>query len=156
RREDARRLRGRRQAAAGNPEDDRAAEPQVGGQGCVGRRIGGQAEERGRGAVMPTLLIAEHDNKALKDATHKAPPAAKGLGSEIRVLVAGQDCGPVAEAAAKLDGVAKVLLAQAPLYQHMLAEPIAALIVSLAGPYEAIVAPATTAGKNYLPRVAAL
>ena len=105
---------------------------------------------------MPTLLVAEHDNKALKDATHKAITAAKGLGGEIHVLVAGSSCRPVAEAAAKLDGVAKVLLAEAAAYEHMLAEPMAALIVSLAGPYDAIVAPATTAGKNYLPRVAAL
>jgi electron transfer flavoprotein alpha subunit len=105
---------------------------------------------------MPTLLVAEHDNKTLKDATHKALSAAKGLGSEIHVLVAGKDARAVAEAAAKLDGVAKVLLADNAAYEHMLAEPMAALIVSLAGPYEAIVAPATTAGKNYLPRVAAL
>jgi electron transfer flavoprotein alpha subunit len=105
---------------------------------------------------MPTLLVAEHDNKALKDSTHKAVTAAKGLGGDIHVLVAGHDCRPVADAAAKLDGVAKVLLADGPSYQHMLAEPMAALIVSLAGPYEAIVAPATTAGKNYLPRAAAL
>jgi electron transfer flavoprotein alpha subunit len=105
---------------------------------------------------MPTLLIAEHDNKVLKDATHKALTAAKALGSEVHVLVAGSGCRPVAEAAAKLDGVAKVLVADAPAYEHMLAEPVAALIVSLAGPYEAIVAPATTAGKNYMPRAAAL
>jgi len=105
---------------------------------------------------MPTLLIAEHDNKSLKDATHKAVTAAQGLGSEIHVLVAGQNCKSVADAAAKIDGVAKVLIADGALYEHQLAEPMAALIVSLAGPYEAIVAPATTAGKNYLPRVAAL
>ena len=105
---------------------------------------------------MPTLLVAEHDNKSLKDATHKAVTAAQGLGSEIHVLVAGHNCRPVADAAAKIDGVAKVLVADGALYEHQLAEPMAALIVSLAGPYEAIVAPATTAGKNYLPRVAAL
>jgi electron transfer flavoprotein alpha subunit len=105
---------------------------------------------------MPTLLVAEHDNKTLKDATHKALTAAKALGQPVHVLVAGNDCQPVADAAAKLDGVKKVLLAQAPAYQHMLAEPIAALIVSLAGPYEAIVSPATTTGKNLMPRVAAL
>jgi len=105
---------------------------------------------------MPTLLVAEHDNKALKDSTHKALTAAKGLGSDIHVLVAGSGCRPVAEAAAKLDGVTKVLLADGAEYAHMLAEPVAALIVALAGPFDAIVAPATTAGKNYLPRVAAL
>jgi electron transfer flavoprotein alpha subunit len=105
---------------------------------------------------MPTLLIAEHDNKTLRDATHKALSAAKGLGADIHVLVAGSGCRTVADAAAKLDGVAKVLLADAPPYQHMLAEPMAELITSLAGPYEAIVAAATTAGKNFMPRVAAL
>jgi electron transfer flavoprotein alpha subunit len=105
---------------------------------------------------MPTLLIAEHDNASLKDATNKALTAAKVIGADVHVLVAGQGCKAVAEAAAKLDGVKKVLLAEAPAYEHMLAEPMAALIVSLAGPYEAIVAPATTSGKNFMPRVAAL
>jgi electron transfer flavoprotein alpha subunit len=105
---------------------------------------------------MATLLLAEHDNKALKDSTHKALTAAKALGADVHVLVAGNGCRPVAEAAAKLDGVAKVLLAEAAAYEHMLAEPLAALIVSLAAPYEAIVAPATSVGKNCLPRVAAL
>jgi electron transfer flavoprotein alpha subunit len=105
---------------------------------------------------MPILLVAEHDNETLKDSTHKAVTAAQGLGGEIHVLVAGQSCRPVAEAAAKMGGIAKVLLAEAAPYEHMLAEPMAALIVSLAGPYAAVVAPATTAGKNYLPRAAAL
>src|ERR1700691_3321459 len=105
---------------------------------------------------MPTLLLAEHDNTALKDATNKALTAAKALGAEVHILVAGHNCKPVAEAAAKLDGVTKVLLADAPEYEHMLAEPVAALIVSLAGPYETIVAAATTTGKNIMPRVAAL
>ncbi len=105
---------------------------------------------------MPTLLLAEHDNKSLKDTTSKTLTAAKVLGADVHILVAGNQCKPVAEAAAKLDGVKKVLLADAPAYEHMLAEPIAALIVSLAGPYEAIIAPATTSGKNIMPRVAAL
>jgi electron transfer flavoprotein alpha subunit len=105
---------------------------------------------------MATLLIAEHVNTALKDATNKALTAARALGGEVHVLVAGKDCRPAAEAAAKLDGVAKVLLADAPLYEHMVAEPVAALIVSLAGGYDAILAPATTTGKNVMPRVAAL
>ncbi len=105
---------------------------------------------------MPTLLLAEHDNKSLKDATNKALTAAKVIGAEVDILVAGHNCRPVAEAAAKLEGVAKVLLADAPAYEHMLAEPTAALIVSLAGPYETIAAPATTSGKNIMPRVAAL
>ena len=105
---------------------------------------------------MPTLLLAEHDNATLKDATNKALTAAKALGAEVHILVAGHNCKPAAEAAAKLDGVAKVLLADAPAYEHMLAEPIAALIVALAPPYETIMAAATTAGKNIMPRVAAL
>ncbi|HTK12853.1 MAG TPA: FAD-binding protein [Xanthobacteraceae bacterium] len=105
---------------------------------------------------MPTLLIADHDNKNLADATAKALTAAKQLGGEVHVLVAGEGAQAVAEAAAKLDGVAKVLLADAPDYAHALAEPIAALIVSLAPAYDAIVTAATTNGKNFMPRVAAL
>jgi electron transfer flavoprotein alpha subunit len=105
---------------------------------------------------MPTLLLAEHDNKSLKDATNKALTAAKAIGADVHILVAGHQCQAVADAAAKLDGVKKVLLADAAIYEHMLAEPIAALIVSLSGPYESIVAAATTTGKNIMPRVAAL
>jgi electron transfer flavoprotein alpha subunit len=105
---------------------------------------------------MTTLLLAEHDNKSLKDATNKALTAIKAIGGDVHVLVAGHNCRGSAEAAAKLDGVAKVLLADAPAYEHMLAEPTAALIVSLAGPYDTIAAPATTSGKNIMPRVAAL
>ncbi|MDE2373501.1 MAG: electron transfer flavoprotein subunit alpha/FixB family protein, partial [Hyphomicrobiales bacterium] len=105
---------------------------------------------------MATLLLAEHDNQSLKDATNKTLTAAKALGAEVHILVAGHRCKPAADAAAKLDGVTKVLLADASAYEHMLAEPTAALIVSLAGPYETIIAPATTNGKNIMPRVAAL
>jgi electron transfer flavoprotein alpha subunit len=105
---------------------------------------------------MTTLLIAEHDNKSLKDATGKALSAAKQLGGEVHVLVAGKGCRPAAEAAAKLNGSAKVVIADAAPYEHQLAEPMAALIVSLAGSYDALVAPATTTGKNMMPRVAAL
>jgi len=105
---------------------------------------------------MTTLLLAEHDNKSLKDATNKALTAVKAIGGDVHVLVAGHNCRSAAEAAAKLEGVANVLLADAPAYEHMLAEPTAALIVSLAGPYETIAAPATTSGKNIMPRVAAL
>ena len=105
---------------------------------------------------MTTLLLAEHDNKSLKDATAKALTAAKALGGDVHVLVAGKDARGVADAAAKLDGVGKVLIADGASYEHMLAEPLAALIVSLAPAYDAIVAAATTTGKNVLPRVAAL
>ncbi len=105
---------------------------------------------------MTTLLIAEHDNAHLKDATAKAMTAAKALGSDVHVLVAGKGAQAVADAAAKLDGAKKVLLADGDAYEHQLAEPVAALIVSLAKDYDAIVAPATTNGKNFMPRVAAL
>ena len=105
---------------------------------------------------MATLLVAEHVNTALKDATNKALTAARALGGEVHILVAGKGCKPAAEAAAKLDGVAKVLFADDASYEHMVAEPVAALIVSLAGGYDAILAPATTTGKNIMPRVAAL
>ena len=105
---------------------------------------------------MKTLLLAKHDNKQLLDATSKALTAARALGGEIDVLIAGKDSRSVAEQAAKLEGVSKVLLAEDASLEHRLAEPTAALIVSLAGPYDAIVAPATTTGKNVMPRVAAL
>ena len=105
---------------------------------------------------MTTLLVAEHDNASLRDATAKALAAAKALGAPVHVLVAGSNARPAAEAAAKLDGVEKVLLADDARYEHMLAEPTAALVASLAGPYDAIVAAATTTGKNVMPRVAAL
>jgi electron transfer flavoprotein alpha subunit len=105
---------------------------------------------------MTTLLLAEHDNKSLKDSTNKALTAAKALGGDVHILVAGKDAKSAADAAAKLDGVKKVLLADGAPYEHALAEPLAALIVALAGPYDAIVAPATSNGKNVMPRVAAL
>jgi electron transfer flavoprotein alpha subunit len=104
---------------------------------------------------MASLVIAEHDNTALKDATHKTVTAAAEVSSPVRVLVAGENCTAVAEAAAKIAGVEKVLLADAPIYARQLAEPMEALILSLADKYEAILAPATTTGKNFLPRVAA-
>jgi electron transfer flavoprotein alpha subunit len=105
---------------------------------------------------MTTLLLAEHDNKTLKDATNKALTAAKAMGGDVHVLIAGKDCKAVADAAARLDGIKKVLLADGAPYEHMLAEPLAALIVSLAGNYDALVAASTTTGKNVMPRVAAL
>ncbi|MCC6140761.1 MAG: electron transfer flavoprotein subunit alpha/FixB family protein, partial [Nitrospira sp.] len=105
---------------------------------------------------MATLLLAEHDNAALKDATGKALSAAKAIGGDVDILVAGQAAQGAADAAAKLAGVRKVLLAEGEAYAHALAEPLAALIVSLAGGYDVILAPSTTTGKNVLPRVAAL
>jgi electron transfer flavoprotein alpha subunit len=105
---------------------------------------------------MAVLLVAEHDNKSLKDATAKARTAAAAIGAPVDVLVAGKDCRPAAEAAAKLAGVGKVLMAEGASYEHMLAEPTAALIVALAPGYDTIIAPATTNAKNFMPRVAAL
>jgi len=105
---------------------------------------------------MAVLLLAEHDNETLNDATAKTVTAAKAMGGDIHILCAGSNCGNVAAQAAKLDGVAKVLCAKDDAYGHDLAEPLAALIVSLAGDYDHIVAPATTNGKNVMPRVAAL
>jgi electron transfer flavoprotein alpha subunit len=105
---------------------------------------------------MTTLLLAEHIDNELKDATAKALTAAVALGGEVDVLVAGQNAKVVADAAAKLSGARKVLLADGAVYAHDLAEPLAALIVSLAANYDAILAPATSRFKNTLPRVAAL
>ena len=105
---------------------------------------------------MSILVIAEHDNAALKAATLNTVTAAGQLGGDIAILVAGHACGAVAEAAAKVVGIKKVLLADAPHYAHQLAENVAALVVGLAGGYTHILAPATAAGKNLLPRVAAL
>ena len=105
---------------------------------------------------MTTLLLAEHDNSELKDATHKSLTAIAELGGEIHVLVAGHNAQSVADSATKLAGVAKVLYAENVVYENQLAEPMGALIYSLAGNYDYIIAPATVNGKNILPRVAAL
>lgn len=104
---------------------------------------------------MAVLVWAEHDNAALKDATLSAVTAASQLG-EVHVLVAGAGVGGVADAAGKIAGVAKVLVADDAAYGHGLPENIAPLIVGLMGGYDAFVAPATTTGKNIAPRVAAL
>jgi electron transfer flavoprotein alpha subunit len=107
---------------------------------------------------MTTLLIAEHEHEVLKDSTNKALTAASQLGGDVHVLVAGggQGTKAAADAASKLTGVAKVLVAEGEPYAHDLAEPLAALIVSLAPSYDAIIAPATSRFKNVMPRVAAL
>ncbi|MEQ1945102.1 electron transfer flavoprotein subunit alpha/FixB family protein [Mesorhizobium sp. VNQ89] len=105
---------------------------------------------------MAILLIAEHDNQSLSDQTAKALSAAQKIGSDIDVLVAGNGAKAAADAAAKLSGARKVLLAEAPALENRLAEPLAATIVSIAGNYDTIIAPATTSGKNVMPRVAAL
>ena len=104
---------------------------------------------------MATLVIAEHDNKSLNDATAKTVTAALAVGGPVHVLVAGDGCKAVADAAAKIAGVEKILLADNALYAKMIAEAMEGLILSVADKYDAILAPATTSGKNYLPRVAA-
>lgn len=104
---------------------------------------------------MTTLLVAEHSNSELNEATAKTLTAAVALGGDVHILVAGKGCAAAGEAAAKLDGAAKVLVVEGDAYEHHLAEPMADLILSLAGEYDAILAPATTNGKNILPRVAA-
>lgn len=104
---------------------------------------------------MTSLVVAEHDSSRLKDATAKTVAAAMQLGAPVQVLVAGYQCRGVAEAASHLDGVEKVLLADAPAFAKMIAEAMEPLIVSLAQRFDAILAPATTNGKNYMPRVAA-
>ena len=105
---------------------------------------------------MAVLLIAEHDNASVKDATHKALTAAAQLGGDVHVLVAGNNAAAAAAQAAKLDGVKKVLHVESAALERPLAEPMAALIVSLAPAYDHIVAAATGNGKNFMPRVAAL
>ena len=105
---------------------------------------------------MTTLLLAEHDNASLKDVTARAVAAAAMLGGPLHVLVAGKDCLAAAEAAARLAGVAKVIRVEADALAHGLAEPLAALLVAMVASYDALVAPATTYGKNVMPRVAAL
>ncbi|KAA0572918.1 FAD-binding protein [Azospirillum sp. Sh1] len=105
---------------------------------------------------MPILILADHDNVTLKPAIAHAVTAAAKLGGDAHLLVAGRNAAPAAEQAAKLAGVAKVLLADDAAYEHALAEPVAALLVSLASGYSHILAAATSVGKNVLPRVAAL
>jgi len=105
---------------------------------------------------MTILLLADHANTTLGGATAKALTAANAMGGDIHILVAGHNCAPAAAEAAKLAGVAKVLVADAPHYEHGLAEEVAALVVSLMPSYSAAVTGGTTTGKNIFPRVAAL
>src|SRR5690242_5124172 len=106
---------------------------------------------------MAALVLAEHDNAALKPATLNAVAAAKEIaGTDVDILVAGKDCRAVAEAAAKIAGARGVLLADDVAYEHGLAENLAPLVVELAQNYTHLLAPATTSGKNVMPRVAAL
>lgn len=105
---------------------------------------------------MTILLIADHDGKTPLDSTLKTLTAAKSIGGDIHILIAGKDCRLAANSAAKLKGVSKVLLAEGESLEHGLAEQFAALIVSLASDYQVLIAPSTATGKNVMPRVAAL
>ncbi len=105
---------------------------------------------------MAVLVVAEHNGRALAPATLSTVSAATQLGGEITVLVTGKDCSTVASSAATVAGIARVLVADADAYAHALAEPLAALIVSIADKFTHILFPATTFGKNVAPRVAAL
>jgi len=104
---------------------------------------------------MAILVIAEHDNQSIKAATLNTVTAASKLGGDVHVLGAGAGCGAAAEAAAKVAGVAKVLVCDAPQYEAQTAENVAELVKGLAPNYSHVLAPATSAGKNMLPRVAA-
>ena len=105
---------------------------------------------------MAVLVIAEHDNAALKPATLNAVTAAQKIGGPVHILVAGSGCSGAAQAAAKIAGVEKVRVADSAHYAHALAESLAGLVVAVADGYSHILAPATTTGKNFMPRVAAL
>jgi electron transfer flavoprotein alpha subunit len=105
---------------------------------------------------MKTLVLADHDNASLKEVTARALTAAQALGGEVDVLVAGQGARGAAEQAAKLAGVTRVRLTEDAALAHQLAEPLAALLVSLAPEYDVLAAPATAMGKSVMPRVAAL
>ncbi|KAF1854038.1 hypothetical protein Lal_00005253 [Lupinus albus] len=162
-------------AASEDGEGRRAGQAPGRHQGAGCRHPGRQAEDRGAGDLsagpgrphsprparqrnrpMPILILADHDNASLKPATAHAVTAASKLGGDVHLLVAGRNAAPAAEQAAKLAGVAKVLLADDAAYEHALAEPVAALLVSLAPGYSHILSAATSAGKNLAPRVAAL
>jgi len=105
---------------------------------------------------MAILVIAEHDNSTLKSATLNTVAAASQMGGDVHILVAGAGCQSVADEAAKVSGVAQVLLADNVAYEHQLAENISLLVSEMGKDYSHIVAPATTSGKNFMPRVAAL
>jgi len=104
---------------------------------------------------MAILILTEHDNQSLKSATLNAVTAAEQIGGEIHLLVAGFNCGAVAEQAAQVNGVSRVILADNQAYQNGLAENVSALMVELAGDYSHLLAASTSHGKNCMPRVAA-
>src|SRR5690606_20481029 len=140
-------------AAPHHAERVRAAQAQRGRARRRRRAAGRQTEERSEGDLnMPILVIAEHDNHSIKAATLNTVSAAAKLGTllatDIHVLVAGAGCGAAAEAAAKIAGVAKVRVCDAPHYEAQTAENVAELVQGLAGDYSHVLVPATSAGKN--------
>src|SRR5690606_31078865 len=145
------RARRRPDAAAEGDQGRRAAEAPGWRQGedCPGARR--EARERSEGDLMSVLVVAEHTQSQLKAATRNVVTAAALIDKDVHVLVAGKDCGGAAEAASKIAGVTKVLVADDAAYENMLAENVAKLLVGLASNYSHILAPATTNGKNYAP-----
>lgn len=105
---------------------------------------------------MSTLLIAEHNNETISDATRKTVTAAVALGADVHLLVAGAGCSAAADNGATIDGIAKVVKADDVAYANMLAEPLADLVVGMASDYDVIISAATTNGKNFMPRISAL
>ena len=104
---------------------------------------------------MAVLVIADHDGSAVRETTHKTVTAAAALGGDVDILVVGQGAKAAADGAAKIAGVRKVLLAESAGLGHQLAEAVEATVVGLAGGYDAVLAPASMDGKNYMPRIAA-
>src|SRR6185503_7088005 len=141
-------------AAAEGGQGHRAAEARRRHQGGKRPGPGRQSQDCG-GALMAVLVIADHDNAALKDNTEKTVTAALKLSSDVDVLVAGQGAKAVADAAAKITGVRKVLLAESAELGEGLAESMEALVVPLMANYDAVLTPATSQGKNFSPRIAA-
>src|SRR5690606_36755810 len=152
---DPRRLRRRRRPPAQGAQGCRAARTAGRDQGRLGRRAGGETEGTGS-RRMTALVLVEHEAGALKDATLAAVTAAAKLGAVHALVAGGDEARGVAEAAVKVAGVEKVLLAADPVYAHALPENVAPLAAQLMADYDAFVAPATTTGKNIAPRVAAL
>src|SRR5690606_435104 len=153
--QDTRRLRRRRRPPAQGAQGCRAARAAGRDQGRLGRRAGGETQGTGS-RRMTALVLVEHEAGALKDATLAAVTAAAKLGAVHALVAGGDEARGVAEAAAEVAGVEKVLLAADRAYAHALRENVAALAAQLMADYDAFGAPATTTGKNIAPRVAAL
>src|SRR5262249_29952062 len=146
----------RRGAAGQDPEGGRAGQAQVRRESEERQRAGRQTAQRSEGDLMAILLLAEHDNAAIKPATLNAVTAAGKIGGEVHLLVAGQNAKAAAEAGSKIAGIAKVLLCDDAAYANGLAENVAALLVKLAPAYSHVLAAAPAISKSAMPRAAAL